>query len=520
MAIKVTFHGACGIVTGSCYEVRTSRGAILIDCGMFQGTKTVKALNYGPFPFSPREINALMLTHAHLDHCGLMPKLLLSGFKGPMIATAPTAALLTYVLPDAGYVQEMEVARLNHRNQQRGRDQVSPIYTRAEADACARHVTPRGLNRWIDIMAGVRARYWDAGHILGSASVELEIEDAGEAMRLLFSGDIGPGTSAIEGPSQGPAGVDHMFVEATYGDRVRHGRSTAARRTQLRNEIRAGLKAGGMILVPAFAVERTQELLVDLAVLFESGELPSLPVFIDSPLAIRATEVFSKFLAGTPGGTAFARSNLRFVEHSEGSRALNRLTGGAAIIAGSGMCDAGRIRHHLKRLLSHNATTVLFVGFQAQGTLGRLLLDGVPTVRIEGEEVAVNARLRQLDDYSGHADQTGLLEWIDQRLPVSGKIFLTHAEEPARQALAARLGASGIPRSALHLPQLGETVRLERGRATTERVRARFDMSAAAADWHNRYAETLTELRRKLDALPNDKARDRLLSKVSATLER
>jgi metallo-beta-lactamase family protein len=520
MPIEVTFHGACGLVTGSCFEVRAGKSGLLIDCGMFQGTKTVKQLNYEAFPFDPRGISAVLLTHAHIDHCGLLPKLRRAGYRGPMIATPGTADLLTYVLPDSGYVQEQEVLRLNRRNVQRGRPAVEPIYTRADGVACARHVTSRPLGRWIDVASGFKARFWDAGHILGSASIELSVDGGdGQTQTLLFSGDIGPGGKAIQGRPTAPKGVDYLFAESTYGDRVKPPMPTAARRKALRTEIAAGLKAGGLILIPAFAVERTQELLVDLDWLFDQGELPSVPVFVDSPLAIQATEVFAKHLPGMRATQPFNRPNLHYIRDAQSSRKLARLRGGAIIIAGSGMCDAGRIRHHLKNNLSQAGTTVLLVGYQAPGTLGRLLGTGSKRVRIEGEEVAVNAHIRELLGYSGHADQDGLVRWIKDRLPVRRQIFLLHGEEPARQALAGRLGTLALPKGAVRLPQMGETVILDSDGAHTARVRARVDLAAAgASDWHNAYAQTLLSLRERLDAMPHDKARAALLARVASAL--
>ncbi len=521
MTIEVTFHGACGVVTGSCFEIRTPRAGILIDCGMFQGTKTIKQLNYETFPFDPTSITAVVLTHAHIDHCGLLPKLRNAGFRGAIVATPGTADLLTYVLPDSGYVQETEVKRLNRRNRQRGKGDVEPIYTRADGAACARHVTPRPLGRWFDAAPGIKARFWDAAHILGSASVEVAISGDGDAspLTLLFSGDIGPGAKALQGTPQAPANVDYLFAESTYGDRVRTDRTAAARRTAFRDEIAAGLKAGGLVLIPAFAVERTQELLVDLDWLFEHGQLPAVPVFVDSPLATRATTVFARHLPAGADARAFDRPNLHFVGDAESSRKLARLRGGAIIIAGSGMCDAGRIRHHLKNNLSQPAATVLLVGYQAPGTLGRLLASGVTRVRIEGEEVAVKARLRELSGYSGHADQNGLVQWVKDRLPVKHQIFLVHGEDEARHGLAKRLTAERIDPAAIRLPQMGETVSLTATGAHTKHVRARVDLAAAGAfDWHNAYAQTLLALRERLDALPDDAARRALLGKMKESL--
>ena len=520
MTIEVTFHGACGVVTGSCFEIRNASAGVLVDCGMFQGTKTVKQLNYLAFPFDPSKISTVLLTHAHIDHCGLLPKLRRSGFRGPIIATPETADLLTYVLPDSGYVQEQEVVRLNRRNARRGRPAVEPIYTRADGAACVRRVIARQVGRWIEVAPGFRARFWDAGHILGSASIELAVEDgAGASQTLLFSGDIGPGGKAIQGPPTAPSGVDYLFAESTYGDRIKPRVSDTARRNSLRAEIKAGLRAGGLILIPAFAVERTQELLVDLDWLFDRGALPTVPVFVDSPLAIKATEVFAKHLPKMRATQPFNRPNLHYVGEAQRSHGLSRWRGGAIIIAGSGMCDAGRIKHHLKNNLSQSSATVLLVGYQAPGTLGRLLGTGAKRVRIEGEEVAVNARIRELTGYSGHADQEGLISWIENRLPVRHQIFLVHGEEPARQALAVRLGTIERISNSVRMPQIGETVALGHEGAHTTGIRARIDVAAAGvSDWHNSYAQALLSLRERLDAMPNDKARAALLARITHAL--
>lgn len=525
MALTITFHGACGVVTGSCFELRTPRGAVLIDCGMFQGTKTVKELNYGPFPFNPREIQSVLLTHAHIDHCGLLPKLVAAGFSGPIVCTEHTADLLTYVLPDSGYIQEMEVEQLNRRNRRRGRDAVEPIYTREIAEESLRHVISRPYGKWLEVVPGMRARYWNAGHILGSSSIEVEVCEKGDGdpLTLLFSGDIGAGDKAFHDDPQAPKGIDYVFVESTYGDRVRPRRSLAQRRAALRNELLAALKTGGMILIPAFAIERTQELLVDLDALVSAKEVPAIPTFVDSPLATRATEVFTKHLYGTGAGVKshpFTRAGLRYVQTVEESKNLSRLRGGAIIMAGSGMCDAGRIRHHLKNNLGRADTTVLLVGYQAPGSLGRLLKDGATLVRIQGDEIAVAARIRLLDEYSGHADQARLLRWIEQRSPVRQGIFLVHGEDDARATLGDLLVEAGISRKRIHIPALGETTRLATTGAKTVRIRARVPEAAQTTDWHNTYAATVLALRQQLEAQKSDDARERLLARVKRDVQR
>lgn len=524
MAVTLTFHGACATVTGSCFELRAGNSSVLIDCGMFQGTKTLKALNYKPFAFKPSNIEALILSHAHIDHCGLVPKLTSAGFRGPVYATPGTGDLLTYVLPDSGFIQEIEVDRLNRRNRQRGQPSVEPIYTQMDAQAALKSVTAKKYGEWFTAAPGIRARFWNAGHILGSASIEVQVSDGSKGLAttpisILFSGDIGPSDKAFHDKPQAPQGFDFVVMESTYGDRVRPQRSNERRLQILEREIKAALKAGGVILMPAFAIERTQELLFDLDTLFDAKRLPEIPIFVDSPLATNATKVFSKHLkdrVNSQGSHAFQRPNIRYVGSTDDSKKLNRLRGGAIIMAGSGMCDAGRIRHHMKAHLSRANTTLILAGYQAPGTLGRLLHSGEKTVRIHGEEIAVAAHIRMLDEYSGHADQTHLITWAQQRLPLAHDLFLVHGEESAREQLATLMGAAGIDRKKIKSPVIGETVRLSKKEgAKTVRVRTTIEPSTTQRDWHNDYAAAVIALKHKLDHLKTDKDRSRLLRRVA-----
>ena len=388
---------------------------MLIDCGLFQGPKTVKALNYGPFPFKPEKIAAVLLTHAHIDHSGLLPKLRLAGFSGPIYATAGTRALCGVMLPDAGAIQEMEVDALNRRNRRRGEPEVEPIYTAEDAADTLAQVRVAPFDEWIDVAPGMRARWWNAGHILGSTSIEVEIDAAPKPLRLLFSGDIGPGARDFAADPEGPTDIDHLIMESTYGDRERPRLDASQRRAALASEVAAAHGAGGPLLIPAFAVERTQELLRDLVALMEEQAAPPGPIFLDSPLAIRATEVFLAHGRDETGRNPFAslrRSSwLRFTESASESRDIERFRGWHVIIAASGMCDAGRVRHHLKRLLWRRDATIMLVGYQAIGTLGRVLAEGRQDIRIRGDAVKVRARIRQLDIYSGHADGPALVAW-------------------------------------------------------------------------------------------------------------
>lgn len=525
MAVSIHFCGAAGTVTGSCYRVVHSRGEFLVDCGLFQGSKTLRSLNYSDFAFAPRRVDFVLLTHAHIDHSGLLPKLCRRGFEGPVLTTAGSRDLLAWLLPDSGYIQEAEVEALNRRNAHRGRAPVVPIYTRADAVACLGRIREVPRDEWIEAAPGVRARFWNAGHILGSASIEVELEGAGEAgapLRMVFSGDLGPRCATFHAPPEAPRGTDILVVEGTYGDAERPALSAAERREALRRDVAAGLAAGGNLLIPVFAVERTQELLADLVALFDAGALPPVRVFLDSPLAIKATEVFAAHADElndgiAPGTTPFRRDNIHFIEDVEASKALGRVSN-AIILAASGMCDAGRIRFHLRNNLWRGDCTLLLVGYQVAGTLGRLLESGVRTVRIMGEEIAVKARVRRLDIYSGHADRRALIDWVRARLPVRRALFITHGEETSLDGLRAGLAELGLDPRRLVVPRLGETVDLAPGKLRHHRPEPWLATATAAADWHNDYAAFLLAVRDELDGLADDRQRALLLRRLRRVL--
>ncbi|WP_374447943.1 MBL fold metallo-hydrolase RNA specificity domain-containing protein [Stella sp.] len=526
--VAIEFLGAAGTVTGSCYRVRHPGGAFLVDCGLFQGSKSLRELNYAPLPFDPAAIDFLALTHAHIDHSGLVPKLIRAGFGGPVLAAEGTRDLLAFLLPDAGGIQEQEVELLNRRRRQRGEDDVTPIYTAADGQRAVRQVRPVPYDTWIDAAGGVRLRWWNAGHILGSASIEVEVptgDGAAPVLRMLFSGDIGPEHKLFHPDPTAPAALDVLVVEGTYGDRERAKLDPERRRRALADEIGRAFAAGGTVLIPAFAVERTQELLLDLAHLYDASLLPPVPVFIDSPLASAVTGAFrrrSGSLEDMPvGGDPFSRPEFRFVETVEQSKAINRLSGRAIILAGSGMCEAGRIRHHLKARLWRPDTTVLFVGYQATGTLGRVLLDGADRVRIHGEEVRVKARLVRFEHYSGHADRAELLAWIGARAPVALATYLVHGETAALAALAQGLAASGWPADRLFRPELGAVATLPGTPTPTAGTGPRQPPAEGASDedWHNAYARLLVGLRPALDRLESDRARRDKLAKLRRILD-
>jgi metallo-beta-lactamase family protein len=529
MTVTMRFCGAARTVTGSCYLFETPRARLLVDCGLFQGSKTLKALNYGAFPFHPADIDAVLLTHAHIDHSGLLPKLVCQGFRGRIVATRGTIDLCSYLLPDAGSIQESEVETLNRRNAARGRAQVEPIYTKADAIASLDSFRPIDYETWFETGPDVRARYWNAGHLLGSASIELEFSDASvsdQALRILVSGDIGPDSKLLEPDPRAPAGFDYVVVESTYGDTDRPSTTSQARRERLAGEVREAHASKGALLIPAFAVERTQELIVDLVDLMERGEVPAAPIFLDSPLAIRATEVFRQHASSLGGEIDLARilssPHLRFTETVNESRAIEKLSGFHIIIAASGMCDAGRIRHHLKRWLWNSTATVLLVGFQAQGTLGRFLSDGERAVRIQGEEVKVAARIRRMDEYSGHADGPELARWIAGRRPIRRGIFLVHGEDQALSGLSARIAERLVPEAKIFRPILDDIYDLSTPAPTPIDVTHRRRLApeaVVALDWHNKMSKLILDINERIEAAADDRARGVIIRRLGRALD-
>jgi metallo-beta-lactamase family protein len=526
MTVTMDFHGAAGSVTGSCYRIVHPKGSFLVDCGMFQGSKTLNALNHRALPFDPREPAFVLLTHAHIDHSGMLPRLTKAGFRGPIYTIPSTTDLLTFMLPDSGSIQESEVERLNRRNEQRGQERLQPIYTLEDAKACLEQVRDVGYEQWLKAGPGVRVRFWNAGHILGSASLEIEIETGEKqhpVMRLLFSGDLGPSHKAFHPDPEAPEGFDYVVTESTYGGRDRPDATPEYRRSLLRNEVKAAMDRGGNLLIPSFAVERSQELLLDLAHLMRHRELPASHVYIDSPMAVRATKVFmehAKDLEDMDDGSPFEMPNFHFVETVEQSKAVNMIKAGAIILSASGMCEAGRIRHHLKHNLWRPECTVLFVGYQAPGTLGQLLQSGAKTVRIHNEEVIVRATMRRLEAYSGHADGPELVIWIKERLPVKSGIFLTHGEPEGRQAFKAALVAAGCDAGKIFLPELDDRFDLTAGRMIEAAAHRLPAEQVATEDWHNKHAAFILDLRQQLAAFKSNADRERLLAELQGRLKK
>lgn len=511
MTVTLHFHGAAGTVTGSCYRVVHPGGQFLVDCGLFQGNKSVRDLNLKPTPFDPRSIDFLLLTHAHIDHAGLLPKLYAEGGQCPMWMTEPTSGLLEYLLPDSAGIQESEAERESKKRGRRGDEPARPLYTMENAEEALKHRRTCQYGEWIEPGPGVRARFWNAGHIIGSASIEVEVRNGeGKPVRLMFSGDIGPDEKVFYAEPEGSSDFDYILCESTYGGREREDYTLEKRREALKEEINRAMDRGGNLVIPAFAVERSQELLHDIGVLIKAGEIDPRLVVLDSPLASKVTGVYRKYArffedTELSADELFSDPRFRIIEDVEESKALNAIKGGAIIMSASGMADAGRIKHHLRNNLIRANATVLFVGYQAPGTLGQIILSGAKEVRIHGTLVPVRAAVRSMGNYSAHADHSELMDWIRERLPAHGAIFLTHGEDEERHALRDALMAAGLGGDQVVLPQLDDYFELTVAgiQAAKAPPMRRVDLRQLPSDWHNAFSDFTIRLSQRLHDLPD-----------------
>ncbi|NOZ30050.1 MAG: MBL fold metallo-hydrolase [Chloroflexi bacterium] len=462
--MRLTFLGAARTVTGSMHLLEVNGARILLDCGLFQGRRAETYERNLNFPFKPSEIDVLILSHAHIDHSGNIPNLVKQGFRGNIWTTPATRDLCAAMLQDSGHIQEKDVEYVNKRRARRGLPPVEPLYTREDATKALPYFISLSYNRPFLVAPGVQATFLDAGHILGSAMVLLEITENGKSRRLLFSGDVGrKGLDILRDPTPAPP-ADYIIMESTYGGR--HHESRAEARATLRRVINDAFQRRGKVIIPAFAVGRTQEIVYELHQLTVEQKIPSLPIYVDSPLAVNVTEIFRlhpecydeetrTFLTEYQRKDPFGFYRLRYIRDVEQSKALNFLRDSAVIISASGMCESGRILHHLKNNIESPNNTVLFVGFQAEHTLGRRLIDGWKKVRIFGEEYDVRARIERIDGYSAHADQDELIDWVRPALQQgSPRIFLVHGELEAAQSLAYALHQEGAQE--IEIPEKGE----------------------------------------------------------------
>lgn len=445
----LTFHGAAQEVTGSCFELESpALGRVLLDCGLHQGGDAVERVFREEFAFDPAQITAVILSHAHLDHSGLLPKLYREGFRGSVICTTATAELLDIMLRDSVGLYLRDLERLNVRNDRRGRPRQEPRYDQDDVESLLALCRGYEYGETVSLEGGAELCFRDAGHILGSAIVEISLCEQGDNKRLVFSGDLGKGDSVLMKEPYQPRSADVLLSESTYGDREHRAEQDTVE--QLRDILHETWRLGGSVMIPSFAVGRCQDILFHLGCLHHRGELDYWEIFLDSPMAIAVTRVYDRWLHTMDGQDVRALSDvhkrslevflprLNLAQRTEESMAINRLRGGAIIIAGSGMCTGGRIRHHIKQRIWDDRNALVFTGYQARGTLGRILVDGAQQIQLFGEEYVVKARIETLGGLSAHAGQGELVSWISA-FETSPRTLLVHGEPRAQDALADRL---------------------------------------------------------------------------------
>ena len=454
--MKITFLGAAGNVTGSNFLVEAAGKKFLVDCGMFQGQAKEEERNYEQFAYNPNEIDFVLLTHAHIDHSGRIPKLYNDGYRNPIYTTKATFDLCKIMLPDSGHIQEMEVEWKNRKRIREGKSELHPIYTAEDAIKCLEVFRPVQYSEIVDVDENITVRFNDAGHMLGSSIIELWVTEDGKTEKAVFSGDIGNNDLPLLASPTMIETADYLVMESTYGNRL-HMKNDKKAELFL-NIVSSTIIQGGNVVIPSFAVGRTQEIIYELNKIKDGTDDPefihkynvlmSTPVYVDSPLAISATEIFRQNSelfdydvqeAMQSGDNPLEFEGLKFTRTAEESRALNENTEPCIIISASGMCDVGRIKHHLKHNLWNPKSTILFVGYQAPGTLGRAIVNGAKKVKIFGEEIAVNARIEYIEGYSGHADQEWLLNFVYSFFSKPKHIFLVHGEEESQEVLKQKL---------------------------------------------------------------------------------
>lgn len=463
--MNITFHGAARTTTGSMHLIETEHQRILLDCGLYQGKRAEAFARNAQLPFDPTSITHVILSHAHIDHSGNLPILVKRGYAREIHCTTATRDLATLMLRDSAHIQEQDAAYLNQKTSRRGLPPVEPLYTTEDAEAALDHFVSHAYDQWFDLDGGGRAQLRDAGHILGSASIVVEAREAGRTYRIGFSGDLGRAHAPILRDPAPLADLDYLIIESTYGDRTHPSFDQAA--NALARVVRETIARGGKVIIPAFAVGRTQGLLYFLHQQIRTGEIPRAPIFVDSPLAIDATDVFRLHLECFDAATRrlllahddpFGFGGLKYTRTVDESRALNTLAAPAIIISASGMCEAGRVLHHLKHNIEDARSTILLVGYQAENTLGRRLVEGARRVKIFGDEFTVRAQVERADGFSAHADRRELLEWVAPLCPRLQAVFIVHGDDARLHALADALRARGDFR--VTIPTLDQTIEL------------------------------------------------------------
>ena len=462
MNAQIRFHGAAREVTGSMHLIEANGHTLTLDCGLFQGRRAEAKTKNRSFPCSPSKIDAVVLSHAHIDHCGRLPRLVQEGFAGPIYATPATCDLVRILLADSAHIQQEDANYWNKKRVKRGDSPIEPLYTQEDVDATIGRLQPRRLRNTFDVLPGIRVRYHEAGHMLGSAGVCVEIQKSdAETVKVVFSGDVGrPGMAILKDPAPMPD-CDYLICESTYG-----GRTTPAIEgigDKLAEIINDTVARGGKLVVPAFAVGRTQVIAYEFHKLRHANKIPDIPLVVDSPLAFRATEVFKnhpnvfdKEAAAfrATSGHIFECARCEYIESVEQSKALNQRDDSMMIVSASGMCEAGRILHHLKNNLEDPRNTVLIVGYQAAHTLGRRLVEGVKRVRIFGEQYAVKAKVAVLNGFSAHANADELLAITTPLAKKVRRVFLVHGEPDQAEALATSMRGVGF--SDVQIPSPGD----------------------------------------------------------------
>ncbi len=445
--MKVRLLGAAQTVTGSCYMIEACGARFTVDCGMHQGNKTIEERNFNTDLYDAPHIDFILMTHAHIDHSGLVPRMVREGFNKPVYCTGPTLNLLEIMLLDSAHIQEMEAKFRAEKYKRRGKTPPPMLYSTEDAEKALPLLHEVHYGKSFEPHAGITVTYYDAGHILGSAYIYIEAVEDGKKTTVLFSGDLGkPDTLIICDPTP-PKPADYIFMESTYGDREHNSSIEPA--AELAEAIAYSYSKGEKVIIPAFAVERTQEMLYCLHKLHKDNKLPEdMPIYVDSPLAIKATEVFSKYsdlfdddakALLAKGEDPFSLPNLHYTMQAAESRELNEMSGSAIIISASGMCNAGRIRHHLRHNLWRTGASIVFVGYQGVGTPGRKIVEKADSIKLFGDDIPVSAKIYTIGGFSAHAGQSQLLEWVKPAATKGSNIVLTHGEEKAQRALAKRL---------------------------------------------------------------------------------
>jgi metallo-beta-lactamase family protein len=536
--MKVKFMGAARTVTGSCFILETGGHRFAIDCGMHQGNGEIEKRNWETKTYDASKIECILMTHAHIDHAGLLPRIVKEGFRGSIYATPPTVDLLKILLLDSAHIQEMEALwkTRKHLRQGDGENDVEPLYTRKDAEEVTQYFKAVEYDQPVTPFAGLTATFRDAGHILGASILELGVTENGKVSKLVFSGDIGRPTQLIIKDPTVIETADYLFMESTYGNRDHKNETDSL--NELAEAIAYSYRKGEKVIIPSFAVERTQELLYCLHMLNRDGRLPKeMPVYVDSPLATQATEIFRKYTSYfdeeakgllKKGEDPLTFPQLHFTRSTEESMKINTSAGPAIVVSASGMANAGRIRHHLRHNLWREGASVVFVGFQAQGTTGRRIVDGVRMIRLFNEDVAVKARIFTINGFSAHAGQSQLLEWLGHFRSPALQVFLIHGEYSAQQTLAGLIRERyGFP---VTIPDYLEEITLKPGeaierKAPPEQAVPRIDWNFIILDMENRlkqlrerqsrveakgwveqaeFRERLLELNRRLTALISD----------------